>query len=153
MLLRSEKKWRITKLLAEREMTLKEIASELGVSVPTAHEHLTRLKEAGIVKLARTEVKRGVVKKYYRTASNIFFTCITFKKTKKRDIKILEEKMVQSLSDFFQKKYGINVSEKAIKIFASILMQCACQLSEKGIPKEVLTDAFASALLRHPAKD
>jgi DNA-binding transcriptional regulator GbsR (MarR family) len=153
MLLGSEQKWRITRLLAEREMTIQEIAAEIGVSVPTAHEHVTRLKKAGIIKLTRTEVKRGVVKKYYRTTSNVFFTCITFKKTKKKDIKILEERMIQSLNDFFRKKYNLKLSEKTINLFASILMQCACQLRENGLPEEVSIDAFASALLRHCAED
>jgi DNA-binding Lrp family transcriptional regulator len=129
-------------------MTVQEIAAEIGVSVPTAHEHVTRLKEAGIIKLTRTEVKRGVVKKYYRTASNIFFTCITCKKAKKKDVKVLEQRMVQSLDDFFRKKYSMKLSKKAIKIFASILMECVNQLSENGIPEEVSIDAFASALLR-----
>jgi len=149
MLLGSEQKWRITQLLAKQEMTVQEIAAEIGVSVPTAHEHVTRLKEAGIIKVTRTEVKRGVVKKYYRTASNVFFTCITFKKAKKKDIKILEERMIQSLDALFHKKYDLKLSEETIKIFASILAQCVCKLDEKGVPQEVAIDALASTLLQH----
>jgi len=149
MLLGSEQKWRITQLLAKREMTIQEIAAEIGVSVPTAHEHVTRLKEAGILKLVRTEVKRGVVKKYYRIASNVFFTCVTFKKTKKKDIKILEERMIQSLDAIFRKKYNLKLSEETIKIFVSVLTQFICKLDKNGIPKEVTIDALASTLVQH----
>ncbi len=72
----------ILKLLLEKEKTLSDLASELGLAAPTVKEHLRDLAEAGLVRREETDRKW----KYYR---------ITFKG--KRVVSPYETKVVFAL--------------------------------------------------------
>ncbi|WP_457550769.1 V4R domain-containing protein [Archaeoglobus sp.] len=55
----------IVRLLAEREMTVTELSKVLGVSKATVSYHIEELKRIGLVKVAREEIIRNFVRRYY----------------------------------------------------------------------------------------
>lgn len=55
----------ILKLLAEREMTVTELASLLGISKATVSHHLEKLQKEGLVRVVREERVKNFIKKYY----------------------------------------------------------------------------------------
>ena len=58
----------IIRVLAEREMTVTELSKVLGVSKATVSYHIEELKKAGHVKVAREEIVRNFVRRYYTLA-------------------------------------------------------------------------------------
>ncbi len=65
----SEKHNMVLKLVVEKEMSISDIARALGINPGSAHYYLKELEKHGLVKQVRSEVKGGVVKKYYRAAA------------------------------------------------------------------------------------
>ncbi len=55
----------ILKLLAEREMTVTDLASSLGISKATVSHHIERLQKEGLVKVSREERVKNFIRKYY----------------------------------------------------------------------------------------
>jgi len=56
---------RILQLLAEREMTVTDLANSLGISKATVSHHIERLQKEGLVKVSREERVRNFIRKYY----------------------------------------------------------------------------------------
>jgi DNA-binding transcriptional ArsR family regulator len=65
----SEKHNMVLKLVVEKEMSISDIARALGINPGSAHYYLKELEKHGLVKQVRSEIKGGVVKKYYRAAA------------------------------------------------------------------------------------
>lgn len=65
----SEKHNMVLKLVVEKEMSISDIARSLGINPGSAHYYLKELEKHCLVKQVRSEVKGGVVKKYYRAAA------------------------------------------------------------------------------------
>ena len=65
----SEKHNMILRLLIERDLSISDIAKILSLNPGSVHYHLKELEKHGLVKQVREEVKRGIVKKYYRSAA------------------------------------------------------------------------------------
>ena len=59
---------RILQLLAEREMTVTELANALGISKATVSHHIENLQREGLVKVAREERVKNFIRKYYTLA-------------------------------------------------------------------------------------
>ena len=55
----------ILRLLAEREMTVTDLANSLGISKATVSHHIERLQKEGLVRVSREERVRNFIKKYY----------------------------------------------------------------------------------------
>jgi len=56
---------RILQLLAERDMTVTELANTLGISKATVSHHIENLQRDGLVKVAREERVKNFIRKYY----------------------------------------------------------------------------------------
>jgi DNA-binding transcriptional ArsR family regulator len=65
----SEKHNRILKMLAEKELSISDIARSLDINPGSVHYHLKELEKQGLVRQVRQEIKGGIVKKYYRSAA------------------------------------------------------------------------------------
>lgn len=64
---------RVLKLLGDREMSTSELSAALGDDAPTnLYYHVHRLRSAGLIRLVRTEPRRGAVEKYYDAAAKVF---------------------------------------------------------------------------------
>lgn len=68
-LLFSEKHNRILKKLAEKELSISDIARSLGINPGSVHYHLKELEKHGLVRQVRQEIKGGIVKKFYRSVA------------------------------------------------------------------------------------
>jgi len=55
----------ILRLLAEREMTVTDLANSLGISKATVSHHIERLQKEGLVRVSREERVKNFIKKYY----------------------------------------------------------------------------------------
>ncbi len=55
----------ILRLLAEREMTVTELATRLGISKATVSHHIDRLQKEGLVRVVREERVKNFIRKYY----------------------------------------------------------------------------------------
>ncbi len=65
----SEKHNMILRLLMEQDLSISDIAKILSLNPGSVHYHLKELERHGLVKQVREEVKRGIIKKYYRSAA------------------------------------------------------------------------------------
>ncbi len=65
----SEKHNRILKRLAEKELSISDIARSLDYNPGSVHYHLKELEKQGLVRQVRQEIKGGIVKKYYRSVA------------------------------------------------------------------------------------
>ena len=59
---------KILQLLAEREMTVTELANTLGISKATVSHHIENLQKEGLVRVAREERVKNFIRKYYTLA-------------------------------------------------------------------------------------
>ena len=63
----------VLKLLAKKEMSTSGLAAELGDEAPrNLYYHVHRLHSAGLIRLVRTEPRRGTVEKFYRAVAKVF---------------------------------------------------------------------------------
>lgn len=64
---------RVLKLLGTKEMSTSGLAAELGDEAPrNLYYHVHRLHSAQLIRLVRTEPRRGTVEKFYRAVSKVF---------------------------------------------------------------------------------
>lgn len=66
-LLASPLRIRILHALAQREQTAAQAADALGESRGNVHYHIQKLHDAGFLTVIRTELRAGVVERYYKT--------------------------------------------------------------------------------------
>jgi DNA-binding transcriptional ArsR family regulator len=65
----SEKHNKILKKLAEKELSISDLARSMEINPGSVHYHLKELEKQGLVRQVRQEIKGGIVKKYYRSAA------------------------------------------------------------------------------------
>jgi len=64
---------RVLKLLGIKEMSTSGLAAALGDQAPgNLYYHVDRLRSAGLIRLVRTEPRRGTVEKFYRAVAKVF---------------------------------------------------------------------------------
>jgi DNA-binding transcriptional ArsR family regulator len=64
---------RLLKLLGLKEMSTSGLANALGDQAPSnLYYHVNRLCQAGLIRLVRTEPRRGTVEKFYRAVAKVF---------------------------------------------------------------------------------
>jgi DNA-binding transcriptional ArsR family regulator len=61
-------------LLDERVLSPKELAEELGVSLPLASYHVRRLEQLDFIELVQTKQRRGALQHYYRAKARPHIT-------------------------------------------------------------------------------
>ncbi|MEW9503166.1 ArsR/SmtB family transcription factor [Jeotgalibacillus marinus] len=54
-------------LLAERPMTAKQVADEMGKTAGSIHYHIQQLYKGGILDIEKIQENRGIIEKYYRS--------------------------------------------------------------------------------------
>ncbi len=104
-------------LATEGPLTLKEIATRLGLSPSTVLEHLRRLRASGIIAEAKDQPKKFKVEVYYRLAVPFFFTS---------ELEELKTKFKEIIDES---------SELAVKVFEAIrnsLSRVNLKCMEKG---------------------
>src|ERR1700678_3430033 len=65
-------------LLDERVMSPKELADELGASLPLTSYHVRRLEQLGFIELVQTRQRRGALQHYYRAKARPKITDTTW---------------------------------------------------------------------------
>jgi DNA-binding transcriptional ArsR family regulator len=65
----SEKHNKILRKLAEKELSISDIARSMDINPGSVHYHLKELEKQGLVRQVRQEIKGGIVKKYYRSSA------------------------------------------------------------------------------------
>lgn len=64
---------RVLKLLGNRELSTSGLKAALGDQAPrNLYYHVDRLRAAGLIRLVRTEPRRGTVEKFYRAVAKVF---------------------------------------------------------------------------------
>ncbi|WP_257391503.1 ArsR/SmtB family transcription factor [Cytobacillus gottheilii] len=63
---------KIIYLLAENQMTAKQVADEMGKTPGSIHYHIQQLYNGGILEMTETKENRGIVEKYYRSKATHF---------------------------------------------------------------------------------
>lgn len=64
----------ILTLVAERSMTVTQVAEALGQAPAKVHYHMRELERVGVVRLVATREKGGILEKYYRAVARHFTT-------------------------------------------------------------------------------
>lgn len=63
---------KIIYLLAEEQMTAKQVADEMGKTPGSIHYHIQQLYNGGILEITETKENRGIMEKYYRSKATHF---------------------------------------------------------------------------------
>jgi DNA-binding transcriptional ArsR family regulator len=63
---------RILELFCEEERTTKQVAGILGLPPTRLYHHVAALERVGLVRLARTQQRRGALEKYYLAVAKTF---------------------------------------------------------------------------------
>lgn len=71
-LLADETRRRIIYLLRAKEMTVSQIAGELNLTPQAIYHHIRKMREAGLVEVAREERVDHFIETYYRATAEIF---------------------------------------------------------------------------------
>ncbi|MGB2825271.1 MAG: metalloregulator ArsR/SmtB family transcription factor [Thermoplasmata archaeon] len=71
-LLADETRLKMVYLLRAKEMTVSQIAGELGLTPQTIYHHIKKLKEAEMVEVSREERIDHLVESYYRATAGVF---------------------------------------------------------------------------------
>ncbi len=68
-----ETRRRVIYLLRAKEMTVSQIAGELGLTPQAIYHHIRKLKDTGMVEVAREERVDHFIETYYRASAEIFY--------------------------------------------------------------------------------
>jgi len=71
-LLADETRRRVVYLLRAKEMTVSQIAAELGLTPQAIYHHIRKLKDAGMVEIAREERVDHFIETYYQASAEVF---------------------------------------------------------------------------------
>jgi len=63
---------RLVEVFAEKPMTAKQAAVVIGQNPTKLYHHVEALERVGLIKMVKTQKKRGTLEKYYRTAAKRF---------------------------------------------------------------------------------
>ncbi|UCE45589.1 MAG: winged helix-turn-helix transcriptional regulator [Methanobacteriota archaeon] len=72
-LLADETRMKMIYLLRAKELTVSQIAAELGLTTQTIYHHVKKLKECDMIEVAREERVDHLVESYYRATAGTFY--------------------------------------------------------------------------------
>ena len=72
-LLADDTRMKMVYLLRAKELTVSQIAGELGLTTQTIYHHVKRLKECGMIEVSREERVDHLVESYYRATAGTFY--------------------------------------------------------------------------------
>jgi DNA-binding transcriptional ArsR family regulator len=123
-LLGDETRRRVIYLLRARELTISQMAEELGLTPPAIYHHIKRLLAADMVEVSREERIENFIEIYYRATAEVFEFSYGTGKTPE----YLEQRTKESLEAL--QKLGINV--KIDPETVSSLVEVQKKLEEVG---------------------
>ena len=108
---------KIIYLLKVKEMTVSQIASEMGLTAQAIYHHIRKMKKVGVVEVAREERVGHFIETYYRSAAEMFHLSCGETKGKK-----VNEELVRNALDGLA-KIGLTseADEKSVKEIAALL--------------------------------
>lgn len=124
-ILADETRRRIIYLLKVKEMTVSQIASELGLTVQAIYHQIRKLKKIGVVEVSREERVGHFIETYYRSAAEMFHLSCGETKGKRAT----EELVRNSLEGLAKIGLTSKADEKSVKKIAALteeLENCAC---------------------------
>ena len=96
-ILADETRRKIIYLLKVKEMTVSQIASEIGLTVQAIYHHIRKMKKVGVVEVAREERVGHFIETYYRSAAEMFH--LSCGETKgKRELEELTKSALEGLA-------------------------------------------------------
>ncbi len=119
---------RIIHLLRAKERTVSQIAEELGLTPQAIYHHIRKMKDTGLVEVAKEERVEHFIETYYRASAEIFHMAMGEGASKESEEKQTRE-VLQNMS-----KIGIKTSsdpETVTKVVATAMGLKAC-MKESG---------------------
>ncbi|UCE80775.1 MAG: winged helix-turn-helix transcriptional regulator [Methanobacteriota archaeon] len=93
-LLADDTRMKMVYLLRAKELTVSQIAAELGLTTQTIYHHVKRLKECDMIEVAREERIDHLVESYYRATAGTFYFVNGRCADERRDEKAVERALV-----------------------------------------------------------
>lgn len=125
----SEKHNRILKRLAEKELSISDIARSLDYNPGSVHYHLKELEKQGLVRQVRQEIKGGIVKKYYRSvARHICLESPDFNDALRFDVDLVgehNEKLIHAIE-----RIGYTIPEENMEEAIEVLIRYDRRIKE-----------------------
>lgn len=133
-LLADETRRKILYLLRVKEMTVSQIAEELGVTSQAIYHHMKKLLRGKMVEITREERVGHLIESYYRaTAEDFLLSHGKIKPTSLRDRKNLEEQVTTVLNTL--NGLGLDLEFDREKILQIVDIQVALSACSKCDPK------------------
>lgn len=126
-LLADDTRRRIIYLLRAKEMTVSQIASELGFTAQAIYHHIRKLKAAGLVEVSREERVGHFIETYYRSAAEIFMLSHGELRSKQS-----YEELARSTIDGLVKLGLMTPAEPAVVSKVAKLMKAAATCCDDG---------------------
>lgn len=93
---------RIFEALAQRPLTATQVGDELQIAAPKAHYHVRELERLGLVTLAETRERGGIIEKYYRAiARNLIVPPQLLQTAKPEEVAAAVNEIFTNLSQSF----------------------------------------------------
>jgi predicted ArsR family transcriptional regulator len=108
---------KLLEAFSHEPITTKQVAQSLGIPPTKLYHHVDALEHAGLVKLVKTQKKRGTTEKYYQTVAHHFSVDRKIFELRPKTKKTLDElqTMVTSMFDDTLSEINQSIAEKLIK--------------------------------------
>jgi DNA-binding transcriptional ArsR family regulator len=155
--LTNTREWNLLIILINQEASLSELAHEMRLSLPALSYRLKKLLKLGLVKVARTEKRKGSPIKYYRATATHFyvpfeattfqsltdllaFTMAPFERRISREMArlLLEAAKGWGLNFFASPQGGFNITFSPVPERADTFLKQSLQLSFPAVHDKVL---------------
>ena len=107
----SKESMKILKLLSSTPMYPREIAKKIGMNEQTVYYHIKKMKNNGLLKIAKEELKNGAVARYYTPTAEVFGIEV------KKEGSVMK-KADEKINDFFYEFINNNVFNGSIVVGA-----------------------------------
>jgi len=107
---------RLVEVFAEKPRTAKQVAEIIGQKPTKLYHHVEALERVGLIKLVKTQKKRGTLEKYYRTVAKRFSVDSNLFQMKENNKELLGEfrAMFATMLENTMQEINESISEKLI---------------------------------------
>jgi DNA-binding transcriptional ArsR family regulator len=107
---------KLVEAFADKPRTAKQVAVIIGQSPTKLYHHVEALQRVGLIKLVKTQKKRGTLEKYYRTVAKRFSVDSSIFDMKKNKKEVLGEfrAMLANMIENTMQEINESISEKLI---------------------------------------
>jgi DNA-binding transcriptional regulator GbsR (MarR family) len=108
---------KLLEAFSNKPMTTKQVAQSLGMPATKLYHHVDALEQASLIKLVKTQKKRGTTEKYYQTVAHRFSIDRKIFELRPQTKKTINElqTMVTSMFDDTLSEINQSIAEKLIK--------------------------------------